>query len=515
MHTDRPTLRAFAADPAALLLALGAAVAAAWALRTPATADLAAQAYRTDLFAAHGFLLWDNNWYGGHFIPGYSLLFPPLSAAVGLRVSGIVLALVAAVLFAAVLRAADAPRRRVAGAWFAVAVTGELLIGRLTFLLGLTVALAAVLLLVRGRGRSAAVVAALATVSSPVAGLFLVLAGAAVMLRGGRAPGILMMAGAGLPLRVIAIVTPEGGVQPFSTAAFAVATGLTLTFAWLVRARPGVVRTAAWLYLGTVVLCFVLPSPVGSNVARLGVLFGGPILLTVAGPRLATLARTAVVLLAGWQAYGPVTEVVKSARTPSEASVYAPLLTELARHGAGAGRVEIVPTATRWEVVRVSARFPLARGWESQLDRERNPLFFDRMPLTAARYHAWLRRNAVRLVVVPRMPLERWGHRAARLGLPYLRPVWSNPAWQIYAVTDPAPPASGPAADVALTPDAITFTPTAAGAVTLRVENTRYWTVTTGRACVGRTGRRVVRVRVRVRGPVVMTARLGGGTPCR
>lgn len=159
MRPDGSTLRAFAADPPALLLAFGAVIAAAWAARTPATADLAAQAYRSDLFAAHGFLLWDNAWYGGHYIPGYSLLFPPLGAAVGLRLSGIVLVALAALAFAAVLRTTDVAGRRLASAWLAAALTGELLIGRLTFLMGLTVALGAVLLLARGRPRAAGAVA--------------------------------------------------------------------------------------------------------------------------------------------------------------------------------------------------------------------------------------------------------------------------------------------------------------------------------------------------------------------
>lgn len=517
MRPDGSTLRAIAADPPALLLALGALIAAAWAARTPATADLAAQAYRSNLFATQGFLLWDTHWYGGHYLPGYSLLFPPLGAAVGLRLSGIVLVALAALLFAAVLRTTDVPRRRLASAWLATALTGELLIGRLTFLMGLTVALGAVLLLARGRPRAAGAVAALATVSSPVAGLFLVLVGAAVFLRGRRTAGTLTMLGAGLPLAAIALVAPEGGVQPFSTAGFAVAAGLTVLFLWLVRARPGVVRTAAWLYLAAVVVCFVVPSPVGSNVVRLGVLFAGPALVTCAVP-VSTLARAAVVALVAWQAYGPVTEVAKSVATPSDPSVYAPLLAQLDRRHATAGRVEIVPTATRWEVVNVAVRFPLARGWESQLDRQRNPLFFGDAPLDARSYHSWLRRNAVRFVVIPRIPLAQWGRREARLvvsGLAYLRPVWRDPDWALYAVTDPTALAAGPAAGVTMTHDAITFTATAPGTVTLRAQYTPYWTVTAGRACVRPGGRRLTRVRVDAPGRVVVTARLGDGSRCR
>ena len=60
----------------------------AYLLLEPSSADLAAQTFRSDLFASHGFLLWNNDWYGGHYLPGYSVLFPPLGAALGPRLVG-------------------------------------------------------------------------------------------------------------------------------------------------------------------------------------------------------------------------------------------------------------------------------------------------------------------------------------------------------------------------------------------------------------------------------------------
>ncbi len=44
----------------------------------PRTPDLAAQMHRVAVFAADGFAVWDNSWYGGHALPGYSLTFPAL-----------------------------------------------------------------------------------------------------------------------------------------------------------------------------------------------------------------------------------------------------------------------------------------------------------------------------------------------------------------------------------------------------------------------------------------------------
>ena len=50
----------------------------------PRTADLAAQQYRAGL----GLVLWDDRWYGGHHVPGYSVLFPPLASLLGPRLVG-------------------------------------------------------------------------------------------------------------------------------------------------------------------------------------------------------------------------------------------------------------------------------------------------------------------------------------------------------------------------------------------------------------------------------------------
>ena len=51
------------------------------AIALPPTPDLAAQVYRADLFHRIGFAVWDASWYGGHHMPGYSLIFPPLGAS--------------------------------------------------------------------------------------------------------------------------------------------------------------------------------------------------------------------------------------------------------------------------------------------------------------------------------------------------------------------------------------------------------------------------------------------------
>ena len=66
--------------------------------------------------------------------------------------------------------------------WFGAGTAADLLIGRLTFAVGVTFALAAVFALQRGHRRSGVALAVGCTLGSPVAGLFLAMAGAAYWL---------------------------------------------------------------------------------------------------------------------------------------------------------------------------------------------------------------------------------------------------------------------------------------------------------------------------------------------
>ena len=165
-----------------------AALAALWLVIGPATPDLAAQVHRVDVFHVRGFAVWDGAWYAGHHLPGYSLSFPALGALVGARPAGALAAVASAALFGAVV----GRRRPAAQWWFAVACIADLMVGRLTYALGVAVGLAAVLAIVRGRPVVACVLAAACSATSPVAGLFLALAGVALAASGddpGRCDG--------------------------------------------------------------------------------------------------------------------------------------------------------------------------------------------------------------------------------------------------------------------------------------------------------------------------------------
>src|SRR5436190_24395195 len=96
---------------------VAAVCAVAYLLIAPPSPDLAAQTFRADLFASHGFLIWSNAWYSGHYLPGYSVLFPPLGALFGPRLVGAISAVVAAGLFGAIARDRYGERARAGTLW--------------------------------------------------------------------------------------------------------------------------------------------------------------------------------------------------------------------------------------------------------------------------------------------------------------------------------------------------------------------------------------------------------------
>jgi hypothetical protein len=94
----------------------------------------------------------------------------------------------------------------------------------------------------------------------------------------------------------------------------------------------------------------------------------------------------------------------------------------------------------------VAPEIPIARGWWRQLDIEFNALFYDGT-LDAASYRAWLDREAVSYVAVPRGELDHAGIDEAALvadGLPYLELDRVLADWTLYEVIDPQPIVVGP-----------------------------------------------------------------------
>ncbi len=495
----------------------------AYLLVQPASADLAAQQYR----AAIGLGLWDNGWFAGHHLPGYSLLFPPLGALLGIRLAGAVTAIAATALFAFIAQRRWAPNAAAAAAiWFAAGATATLLSGRLTFLLGVAVGLGAVLALQRARTVLATVLAFATALASPVAGLFLAIAAAGWALadwRERRIWGAAIASGALAPTIALALLFPEGGTEPFVASAFWPGLAAIVLVAAVLPPRELALRVGAAIYALAFVAAFVVATPLGGNVTRLGALLAGPVvlgaLLSLDPPnrrRPALLAALAVAL-AYWQASPAIRDVARAGGDPSTAAAYyAPLIGFLERQDPPADgfRVEIPFTANHWEAAHVAPRVALARGWERQLDRRYGGLFYDGS-LTATTYRSWLDEHAVAFVALPDVALDYAARDEARLiesGLPYLRPVWRDAHWRVFAVADAAPLAED--ATVSLTPQGFVVDARRRGDLVVRVRHTRWWRVTDGQACVRRGPGGMTRLRILRPGVVRVQARMTGST-CR
>ena len=499
-----------------LVAALGAV---AYLLVAPPSADLAAQEYRADL----GLVIWNNGWYAGHHTPGYSVLFPPLAGALGVRPLGALAAVAAAALFAALAHRhwERDPAAGAAALWFAAGTSAVLLTGRLTFLLGVAIGVGALLALAHERRAAAAALAALTTLASPVAGLFVALAAVAWALADRRrraVPGAAIALAALTPTAVLLVLFPQGGSEPFVASAFWPALAGALLVAALLPAGERTLRIAALLYAAALVLAFVVTTPLGGNASRLGALAAGPVVLgALSGRRSPVLLAALALPLAYWPLYPAVRDVARASGDPSlHAGYYAPLLQYLGtRPDRGGFRVEIPFTENHWEARHVAPRIALARGWERQLDRRYGALFYDGR-LDAASYRAWLDERAVAYVAVPDVALDYAGRDEARLvagGLPYLREVWRDEHWRVLAVRRPRPLADG-GATARLSASAFSLRATRPGDVVVRVHHTRWWRVTAGRACVSSAAGEHTRVRVLQAGVVRIEAGLTGAS-CR
>jgi len=493
-------------------------MAATYLVLAPSSPDLAAASYRSDLFSRVGFTLWDNSWYGGHHLPAYSLLAPALGALIGPRLL-VALAVVAQAVFFErfLIRETPGTSARVASWWFAFGAGFALLSSRVPYDLGLAIGLAAVLL-ARPHPRLALVLCPLSSLASPVAGAFLGLALVAWAIEGSHRRLALSMALAALiPIGLLALLFPEGGTQPFVLSAFWAPLGAVVLLAVMAGREQPLLRTGAALYAVLLIAAFVVPSAVGGNAARLGALLGGPVAALVLLRReRGHLARGRLWLLVAlapflvfWQIRAPLADFRAVQDQPSvKASFYAPLLAELRRlhvgYGGRSARIEIVPTGAHWEARWVAPHVMLARGWERQLDRERNALFYEGDGPNAAELHAWLLEQGVSLVALPDATLDYSGRAEARLlrrrPPAYLREIWRSPPWRLYAVTDPSPLLSRPGILRSVSTDRAELVLPRPGVYLLRLHFSPYWQLLAGRGCVERAPGSWTRVLARTAG---------------
>ena len=452
-------------------------------LVAPMGRDLSAQLAHAALARQHWLALLDLRWYGGFDPVGYSVLSPAVMGLLGVRLTTALAYVASVVLFAALLKRTAVTRPRLGAIAGAVCLAGNLVVTRTPFTLGLAVGLGALLALVSGRLRITAVLAVLAALCSPVAGLFLGVAGGALFLSGQRRGGITVATAGLVPTIVVGFVFGNGGYQTFGLKQALISFLVCLVVAGMCWRTP-VVRWGALLSAGLVAGAYLIPTPVGTTATRLPELFAAPIIVGVASvPLVAVIAAAAAVGLL----LPPVsvTEVVQRGDPALSANYYAPLLDQLRARGVG-GPIEVVPTRRRGEAALVAPVVAIARGWSRQIDTGTSPIFYNGT-LNAGTYRKWLDDNAISYVALSNGPYDWAASDEATLvhsGLPYLQPVWSDPTWTLYAVTNPAPVISSPGRVIARDPVSLTVTLPKPGEYVVRVHWSRFLSVSNG--CVKR-----------------------------
>lgn len=420
--------------------------------------DLAAQDAWAEFVGRHPDSAYNLAWYGGMHPVSYSVVSPYLMSVLGVRTTLMIAGTLSAGLLTLILLRSRAVRNPL---WASLAGLFGLLCnavsGRVTFGLGTMFALGAVAVVFCwpyrwrykrwAKALCAAPLAALATMASPVAGLFVGLVAVALFLQK-RRPGAWALGLA--PSAVVALsawLFPFSGTQPMSFGSAALPVLYSAIVFLVVPRTWTTVRITSAVYGLAVLLVWLISSQIGSNVTRLSMLFAGAALVAALPFAVPRSRKWYAIVLAfvgfvGWIGFKSVDDIIHTTPRAAWARELAPLVNELQEVGAEKGRVEVVPARSHREASALAPYVNLARGWNRQADMERNPLFYDDT-LNSANYHEWLERWAVHFVVLPKdEPDGDGGERERELvqrGLPYLKQIWGDANWQLFRVVDPAP----------------------------------------------------------------------------
>ena len=360
----------------------------------------------------------------------------------------------------------------------------------MTFAIGIAFGLASLLAVGSTRRRvalsTAALLAVLCAGSSPVAGLFLLLCGVALVATRHLVEGVLLSLCTLTPMLVIAFVFGQGGWMQMSLGDIAKGAITCLVVAALVPSRP--VRVGALLCAGGIVLAYVVHTPVGSNAMRLPVMFALPLIVGLC-PRPRLQAGALAALVAVLNPPLVLSDLHKTGDPASYPTYYARLNAQLA-HLPQTGKVEVVMTPNYWESVYVADKTLLARGWLRQQDTAQNPLFFEGRPPSAAAYQRWLVHNGVSYVALPSevswlgRAERRAVHRtAAATGAGSLSLLWHDAQWQLYRVAGSPGLVDGPATVTRANHGLIALRFDEPGKALVRVNYNR-WLVASREACL-------------------------------
>ena len=493
---ERPSwrLRLPVARETLLCSGLAATLASLLAWLGPPGGDLAAHEYQRSLFLTHGFTLWDNFWYAGRYaFVGYSPLYYPLAAHLGIWPFAVLTVAIAAAAFALIVEREWGYAARWAGRSFALVWPGVVVAGQLPFALGGALGLLALLALQSGRRWTGTVLIVLTLAASPVAFVLLAVAlgGVAVARRPALSSARIPALAIGLAVAIELVLTrlfPAGTlgfplIELVEATAFCV--GL-LALAWRVEGAE-ILRGFLVVYLLAVICAYVIPSGLGHDITRLRQLALPVALLIVALRhwRPLPLAVAAVALAGAWNIV-PLggTWVRSAADHSSQAAVWTAPTSYLHTHLRPGYRVEAVDTSQHWPALYLArSGIPLVRGWFRQDDHPVAMLLY--RPYTAPEYLGWLRRLGVAYVVLANDPLDYSSRREAQLirsGRSGLRRVFATPDVSIYAVPRPQSIVTGPGRPrvLALRESGVALHVPRAGAYHVALRWSPYWHASTG-----------------------------------
>jgi len=479
----------------------------------PPGSDLAAHMYQRSVFVHHGFQLWDNYWYAGRYsFAGYSWLYYPLAAVLGIKLLSVLTAAVAAAAFAALVAREWPTVGNWPGVVFAFVAALSTITGAYPYALGFACALLALVALRPFRPVRFTVCAALAFAASPLAfALLLVILLALAAGRRARSATFAVV-GVAIGAAVLWRLFPNNGRFPFSVPEFAA----TLTFCSLgalltVRVPAAhVIRRFFFIYGVAAVVAFLVPSSIGENIARLRFVALPVIVLVLSLRRWRPLvpAWIALLLAASWNVTPLASAFAHGSVDPSAHSSYwLPVVRYLSPRLRPSFRVEAVDTTGHWEAFFLPEhKIPIVRGWFRQSDFPDNAVLYG--DVTASSYRAWLRSMGVEYVVLTDAPPDYSAKEEARLlrgGRSGLRRVFSTPHSTIYRVPHPVGIVSGaPNAQVTtLARTAFTLALPHAGSYRVAVHYSPYWRASAG--CLTERKDTMMNLKVDRAGPVQLS----------
>jgi hypothetical protein len=382
------------------------------------------------------------------------------------------------------------------------------------FALAMSFALLAIWALQQGRRGRFAVGAVLTLAASPLGFVLLtvVVAGVAFARRSLRDVrvqiAVLVSCAAGELL--IYRLFGDGGRFPFATLQLLpglifCGIGLLVTRG-VATARP--LRGLFWIYLLVLLAAYVVPSSIGSNIERIRYLALPLALIAVALRhwRPLWLVVPAVVLAAVWNTTPIALSFVRTNdHAEASASYWQPAITFLHAHLSASWRVEVVDTVEHWPAAYLpDAGIPIVRGWYRQSDFPQNELLYHQR-LAARQYEAWLRRMAVRYVVLTDAPVDYSARAEAQLirsGRTHLVPARRSAHLTVYELPDASPLVVGaaPATVLWLWPSRLVAVVDAPGDYRVKVRWSPYWRASSG--CVAKAEDGMVRLHARSAGLV-------------